>query len=43
VQKLFTDQELYNQLLKTVTELNNVLIDVRRNPARYTKGMVKVF
>ena len=43
VQKLFTDEELYNQLLTTVKSLNAVLIDVRRDPRRYTPGMIKVF
>ena len=41
--KLFTDQELYDRLLKSVTELNNVLVDVRRDPRRYTKGLITVF
>jgi len=41
MQRLFTDQELYDQLLKTVTELNSVLVDVRRDPARYTKQMIQ--
>jgi hypothetical protein len=40
--KLFTDQQLYDQLVKTVTELNNVLVDVRRDPRRYTKEMIQV-
>ena len=39
--KLFTDQELYDQLVKTVTELNRVLVDVRRDPRRYTKEMIQ--
>jgi phospholipid/cholesterol/gamma-HCH transport system substrate-binding protein len=43
MQKLFTDQQLYDELVKTVTELNKVLADVRRDPRRYTKGMIKVF
>lgn len=43
VQKLFTDEELYTQLVKAVTELNAILVDVRRDPRRYTKGMIKVF
>ena len=43
MQKLFTDQELYDRLLKTVTELNAVLTDVRRDPRRYTKGLITVF
>ena len=40
--KLFTDQQLYDQLVKTVTELNNVLVEVRRDPRRYTPGMIQV-
>lgn len=43
VQKMFTDEELYNQLLNTVKSLNAVLVDVRRDPRRYTPGMIKVF
>jgi phospholipid/cholesterol/gamma-HCH transport system substrate-binding protein len=43
VQRLFTDQELYNRLLSTVTELNTVLVDVRRDPRRYTRGLITVF
>ncbi len=43
VSKLFTDDELYNQLVTAVSELNKVLVDVRRDPRRYTKGMIKVF
>jgi len=34
------DQTLYDQLNKLVTDLNAVLADVRRDPTRYTKGMV---
>lgn len=41
--KLLTDQTLYDQLNKLVTDLAAVLADVRRDPARYTKGMIKVF
>ncbi len=43
VSKLFTDQQLYDQMLKAVTSLNEVLGDVRRDPRRYTKGLIKVF
>ncbi|MEO5903161.1 MAG: MlaD family protein [Gemmatimonadaceae bacterium] len=43
VNKLFTDAELYDQILKSVTSLNAVLSDVRRDPRRYTKGLIKVF
>jgi phospholipid/cholesterol/gamma-HCH transport system substrate-binding protein len=42
VKKLFTDEQLYDQLVKTVTELNKVLVDVRRDPRRYTKTMIQV-
>lgn len=41
--KLLTDQQLYDQLNKAVTDLNELLADVRRNPRKYTKGLVKVF
>jgi phospholipid/cholesterol/gamma-HCH transport system substrate-binding protein len=43
VKKLFTDEQLYTQLLQSVTNLNQVLTDVRSNPARYTRGLIKVF
>jgi phospholipid/cholesterol/gamma-HCH transport system substrate-binding protein len=42
MQKLFSDQQLYDQIVKIVTELNTVLIDVRRDPRRYTKDMIQV-
>jgi phospholipid/cholesterol/gamma-HCH transport system substrate-binding protein len=41
--KMLRDQQLYDQLLKAVTDLNTVLADVRRDPNRYTKGLVHVF
>ena len=41
--KLLTDQQLYDQLVKAVTDLNAILTDVRRDPRRYTKGLIKVF
>jgi len=41
--RLLTDQELYDRLNKTLTDLNSILEDVRRNPQKYTKGMIKVF
>ena len=43
VKRLFTDEQLYNELLKSVTSLNEVLTDVRRDPRRYTRGLIKVF
>jgi phospholipid/cholesterol/gamma-HCH transport system substrate-binding protein len=41
--KLLTDQTLYDQLNKLVTDLSAILADVRKDPTRYTKGMIKVF
>jgi phospholipid/cholesterol/gamma-HCH transport system substrate-binding protein len=41
--KLLTDQTLYDQLNKLVTDLSAILADVRKDPSRYTKGMIKVF
>lgn len=41
--KLLTDQTLYDQLNKLVNDLGAVLADVRKDPSRYTKGMIKVF
>lgn len=41
--KLLTDQQGYDQLNRALTELNAILADVRRNPGRYTKGLIKVF
>jgi phospholipid/cholesterol/gamma-HCH transport system substrate-binding protein len=40
--RLLTDQTLYDQLNKLVTDLGALLADVRRDPSRYTKEMVKV-
>ena len=42
VGKLLTDQTLYDQLNKLTTDLGQVLADVRRDPRRYTKGMICV-
>ena len=41
--RLLRDQELYDKLTKSVTDLNAILADVRANPRKYTKGMIKVF
>lgn len=41
--KFVNDQALYDQLVKLVTDLSAVLADVRRDPTRYTKGLIKVF
>jgi phospholipid/cholesterol/gamma-HCH transport system substrate-binding protein len=42
VTKLLSDQTLYDQLTKLTSDLSAVLGDVRRDPRRYTKGMVCV-
>ena len=41
--RLLTDQTLYDQLNKLVTDLSAILADVRKDPGRYTKGLIKVF
>jgi phospholipid/cholesterol/gamma-HCH transport system substrate-binding protein len=38
--RLLTDQQLYDQLNKLATDLNAILADVRRDPQRYTKGLI---
>jgi len=41
--RLLRDRQLYDQLTKAVATLNAVLADVRQNPRRYTRGLVRVF
>lgn len=41
--RLLTDQQLYDKLNKTLTDLNGILADLRRNPGKYTKGLIEVF
>lgn len=41
--RMLTDQEMFDRLNQTLTQLNTILEDVRRNPSRYTRGMVRVF
>lgn len=41
--KMMRDQQLYDQLNKLVTDLNAIMEDVRKNPSKYTRGMIKVF
>ena len=43
IPKLFSNDEMYTQLLQAVTSLNTVLVDVRRDPRRYTKGLISIF
>ena len=40
---LLKNEALYEQLTKTVTDLNAILEDVRKNPRKYTKGIISVF
>jgi phospholipid/cholesterol/gamma-HCH transport system substrate-binding protein len=41
--KMLKDEQLYEQLTKTITDLNAILEDVRKNPRKYTKGIISVF
>jgi phospholipid/cholesterol/gamma-HCH transport system substrate-binding protein len=41
--KLLHDQQLYDQLTKAVANLNTVLADIKQNPRRYTRGLIRVF
>ncbi len=41
--KLLSDQTLYDQLTKLVADLSAILADMRRDPGKYMKGMIKVF
>ena len=41
--RLVHDPQLYDQLVKAVTDLNAILADVRRDPRRYTKGLIEIF
>jgi hypothetical protein len=41
--RMLNDQALYDRLNKTLTDLSAILEDVRANPAKYTRGLIKVF
>jgi phospholipid/cholesterol/gamma-HCH transport system substrate-binding protein len=41
--RMLTDQQLYDRLNKTVTDLAAILEDIRQNPQKYTRGLIKVF
>jgi len=43
VSQLLADQGMYDRLNKLTTDLSSMLADVRRDPKRYTKGMITVF
>ena len=40
--RVLTDHQLYDQLNKLSTDLNAILADVRRDPQRYTKGLIQI-
>ena len=41
--RIINDPALYDKLNKSLSDLSAILEDVRKNPRKYTKGMVKVF
>lgn len=41
--KMLTDQTLYDQLNKLVSDMSALIADMRKDPGRYMKGVVKVF
>jgi phospholipid/cholesterol/gamma-HCH transport system substrate-binding protein len=41
--RILSDEQLYDQLNKTLTDLNAILEELRTNPRKYTKGMVRIF
>ena len=43
VARFMTDPALYDRLNKLTTDLGAILDDVRKDPKRYTRGMICVF
>jgi phospholipid/cholesterol/gamma-HCH transport system substrate-binding protein len=43
VGKALTDDTLYDSLNKLVNDMSALIADIRRDPSRYTKGLIKVF
>jgi len=43
VGKFLSDQTLYDQLNKLVTDLSAMLAEIRKDPSKYMKGIIKVF
>ena len=41
--QLLVERGLYDHLLRATAALDSLAADVRRNPARYTKGAVRLF
>jgi phospholipid/cholesterol/gamma-HCH transport system substrate-binding protein len=41
--KMLTDDALYDSLNKLVHDFTDLLADIKKDPSRYTKGLIKVF
>jgi hypothetical protein len=41
--RMLTDDSLYDALNKLVHDFSDLIADVRKNPQRYTRGLIKVF
>ena len=41
--KALTDDQLYTSLQKLVDDFTALIADIRKDPSRYTKGLIKVF
>jgi phospholipid/cholesterol/gamma-HCH transport system substrate-binding protein len=41
--KMLTDDSLYESLQKLVNDFSALIADIRKDPSRYTKGLIKVF
>jgi phospholipid/cholesterol/gamma-HCH transport system substrate-binding protein len=42
VGRLLTDHQLYDQLNKITTDLSEILADLRKDPQRYTRGLIGI-
>ena len=43
VGKLLTQDAMYDSMLKLINDFSAMLADIRKDPQRYTKGLIKVF
>jgi phospholipid/cholesterol/gamma-HCH transport system substrate-binding protein len=41
--KALTDDQLYTSLQKLVDDFSSLIADIRKDPSRYTRGIVKIF
>ncbi len=41
--KALTDDQLYTSLQKLVNDMSALIADFRKDPSRYTRGLVKIF